>query len=185
MALAAACAIAMGGWFLFVFAQTTNVNSGGTVHVCRYALWLLPLALPALAAATRALDERAAGAMLIAVVALFAVYLGYFRPDQPERYVEHSPQATALMTHLPALYWPLPEVFVERTLHIDGGARASAASPGCRLMLIVATQESPPCGLAPHDQKRVEERFAAGDKAVWMRGDGIGPPAITTAIPGP
>ncbi len=37
LALTALCALGMGAWFLFLFAQTTNVNSGGTVHVSRYA----------------------------------------------------------------------------------------------------------------------------------------------------
>ena len=129
LALTVLCAAAMCVWFLFVFSQTTNVNSGGTLYVSRYALWLIPLALPAIAVSSRYLDARVPGMMLVGGIALFAAYLSYFHPDQGERYVEHSPQAAWLMTHVSAAYRPIPEIFVERTLHIDGGARASAADP--------------------------------------------------------
>jgi hypothetical protein len=165
----ALCACGTGTWFLFVFSQTTNVNSGGTVHVSRYALWLIPLTLPAIATASRFIEERLPGVPLFGAIALFAAYLGYFQPAQPERYVEHSPQAVWFTTHLPDAYRPVPEVFVERTLHVDGGSRVSAADPSCRLMLVVATQPEQPCALTPFEQANLEARVARGDAAVWVR----------------
>jgi hypothetical protein len=182
LALSAICALVMGMWFLFVFAQTTNVNSGGTVHVSRYALWLIPLTLPTVAAATRYLDQRWPSVPLVGALALFAVYLSYFHPAQPERYVEHSPQAAWLMTHLPDAYRPIPEVYVERTLHIDGGPNFSAADSSCRFVLIVAAQPEQPCALTPVEQETRDARFAAGDVAVWVRRGVDGQGSVTTAL---
>ena len=161
---------AMCVWFLFVFSQTTNVNSGGTLHVSRYALWLIPLTLPAIAVSTSVSGcARTGHDASSAVFALFAAYLSYFHPDQGERYVEHSPQAAWLMTHVPAAYRPIPEIFVERTLHIDGGARASAADPACRLVLVVAAQPDQPCALTALEQVSLQEKLPDGDAAVWIR----------------
>jgi hypothetical protein len=178
------CAGVMGIWFLFVFSQTTNVNSGGTIFLSRYALWLIPLTLPAIAVSSRYFQARVPGMMLVAGLALFAVYLGYFHPDQGERYVEHSPQAAWLMTHLPASYRPLPEVFVERELHIDGGPHVSAAGSACRIVFIVAARPEQPCPLTALERANLQEQFAAGDVAVWVRRDAPNSTNLTTAIAG-
>ena len=184
LALTLLCSAVMCVWFLFVFSQTTNVNSGGTLHVSRYALWLIPLTLPAIAVSSRYLDARVPGMLLVGGFALFAAYLTYFNPDQGERYVEHSPQATWLMTHVPAAYRPIPEIFVERTLHIDGGARASAADPACRIVLVVSAQPDQPCALTAFEQFSLREKFAEGDAAVWIRRGTQGAGGVTTAISG-
>jgi hypothetical protein len=183
LGLAAACGIGMAIWFLFVFAQTTNVNNGGTVHITRYALWLLPLTLPCIAAAINALDTRFSSVVLAASLALFAVYAVIFHPDQPERYVEHSPQSIWLIDHAPGLYRPLPEVFVERTLHIDGGPRLSAADPACRMVFVLATQRAQPCPLTTNEQAAVTAQFSTGDEAVWVRRAKDGTSDVTTALP--
>jgi hypothetical protein len=184
LALTVLCAAAMCVWFLFVFSQTTNVNSGGTIHVSRYALWLIPLSLPAIAVSSRYLEPRVPGRMLVGGVALFAAYLSYFHPDHGERYVEHSPQAAWLMTHVPAAYRPIPELFVERALHIDGGPRASATDPNCRLMLVVAAQPDQPCVLTTSERASLQQKFADGDAAVWVRRSAQGAGGVTTAIAG-
>jgi hypothetical protein len=183
--LLAVSATAMALWFLFVFAQTTNVNSGGTVHVSRYALWLLPLALPTVAVATHVIDDRAPGVTLVAGMMLFGAYLGYFWPDQPERYVEHSPQSAWVLSNVTDIYRPLPEVFVERTLGIDGGIHASAADSGCRLILLVAASPDVSCRLPNPQLRAAQDRFAAGDTAVWIRRDAVGAGTVTTALTGP
>jgi hypothetical protein len=183
--LAAACLVAlvMAAWFLFVFSQTTNVNSGGTVFMSRYGLWLLPLSLPAVASGTRRLDGRMPGLATVGALALLSVYLFLFRPDQPERYVDHSSQAASLMTHLPALYHPLPEIFVERTLHIDGGPRLSAADPACRLIFLLATAPDQPCPLMTPELTAAQAQFGRGVTAVWIRRAAAGPGGVTAALP--
>lgn len=177
-----ALGLAIGIWFLFVFAQTTNVNSGGTVHVSRYVLWLIPLLLPALDAATRPLLTWVPAPALLTACCALALYLVVFWPDQPERYVEHSPQATWLMTHALDFYRPLPEVFVERTLHVDGGPGASAADPGCRLVLVVAAAPEQPCALTKEEQFTAGEQFTRKATAVWIRRGENGTSAVQTAI---
>jgi len=178
------CAAVTGVWFLFVFSQTTNVNSGGTLHVSRYALWLIPLTLPAISVSSHYLDTRLPGMLLVGGLALFAAYLSYFHPDQGERYVEHSPQAAWLMTYVPAAYRPLPELFVERTLHVDGGPRMSAADPDCHVVLVVAASPGQTCALTALERANIQEKFAAGDAAVWVRRDSQGSGSVTTAIVG-
>jgi hypothetical protein len=122
--------------------------------------------------------------MLIGALALFATYLSYFHPNQGERYVEHSPQAAWLMTHAPAAYRPLPEVFVERELHIDGGPRVSAADPVCQLMFILAAHSEQPCALTLSERVSLQQKFAGGDAAVWVRRSAQGAGSVTTATLG-
>jgi hypothetical protein len=179
------CGLVIACWFLFVFAQTTNVNSGGTVHVSRYVLWLIPLALPAIDITTRPLLSYAPGLSLFAAMFVFAVYLGYFQPDQPERYVEHSPQATWLLTRFPTLYHPLPEVFVERTLHIDGGPNVSAADPACRLILLVKARPEQPCALTDEEKNLTAALLAEDATAAWIRRGHDGASSVLPAIQQP
>ncbi|MCC7022174.1 MAG: hypothetical protein IT338_05070 [Thermomicrobiales bacterium] len=184
LAAAALVAVPIALWFLAVFAQTTNVNSGGTVHISRYALWLLPLTLPALSIAMCRLAPRALPAALLVVAALCVAYLVTFRPDQPERYVTHSPQAAWLIAHTSDLYHPLPEIFVERTLHIDGGPRASAADANCRIILLVAPLDRP-CPLTDSERASAGEIFDNGAAAVWVRRTGDGASSVSTAAVSP
>jgi hypothetical protein len=183
LALITIGSLVIATWFLFVFAQTTNVNSGGTIHISRYVLWLLPLTLPFVAVTTQFVELRAPHFMLVAGLALFALYLGYFRPDQPERYVAHSPQATWLLANAPEYYQPLPEVFVERTLHIDGGPRLSAADAGCAVVFLLVAHPEQPCSLSDAERESTEVRFAAGDEAVWIRRDAQDRSVVVTALP--
>jgi hypothetical protein len=88
------------------------------------------------------------------------------------------------MTYLPAAYRPLPEVFVERELHIDGGPRVSAADPACRIVLIVAARPEQPCPLTALERANLQKQLAAGDVAVWVRRDAPGSSNVTTAIAG-
>lgn len=179
--LLALCTTVCGAWFLLVFAQTTNVNSGGAVHMSRYVLWLLPLMLPAISVATNHLQRLRPNATIAAVSALALVYVGYFHPDQPERYVEHSPQASWVIDNAPALYRPIPEIFVERALHIDGGARASATVESCRVIFLLKSSPSQPCPLRESERATVEATFAAGASGLWVRRGADGSSSVSVA----
>jgi hypothetical protein len=104
---------------LAVFAQTPNVNSGGTPGPARYGLWLIPLAIPILAAAERA--DRATWRRGIAAVAVascaWAVVV--YHPRRPEVYLEPTMLAAYVWERHPALDRPLPEVFAERVTGYD------------------------------------------------------------------
>ena len=118
---AALAATILGGWFLLTFAETTNVNSGGTMSMSRYAMWLLPLAVPFLAAAAEA-GFAANLAMLGAGIVAFPLAAVVFDPALPERYVSPTPQAAWLNDWLPGDTCKPPKSST------SGSARPTAAS---------------------------------------------------------
>ena len=77
-----------------------------------------------------------------------------------------------------------PEVFVERELHIDGGPRVSAADPVCQLMFILAAHSEQPCALTLSERVSLQQKFAGGDAAVWVRRSAQGAGSVTTATLG-
>lgn len=175
-----------GGWFLLAFAQTTNVNSGGTVHLSRYALWLLPLLIPFLAAV--AVRPRANAAMLALGAVALPVYAILFDPAQPERYVVPSPQSAWLNDALPGVYRPVPEVFYERRRAVDGGVRGSVATPSCRVILVAAVSREQPCPLTAAEVAAVDRLLASGWGAVWVTRPGawgLGRAGVSGALPPP
>jgi hypothetical protein len=121
--------------FLFSFSRTTNVHHGGTPSLSRYALWLIPLAVPLLSvlrrnggrAWTRFLWSAAVISALISVVA--------FRPSVPQNSREPTWLATFLWTRFPAWNNPLPEVFIETELRVDE-PRVPVATGGCEKILV-------------------------------------------------
>jgi hypothetical protein len=120
-------------WLLFVFSQMINMNHGGTPGMSRYALWLIPLAIPFLD------RDGAPGARtwlrvtVAAAAAAWSVWL--FRPAAPEHYLEPSAAASYVWTHYPALDNPVPEIFVERLRHGEL-FRLTAATPDCSKVLL-------------------------------------------------
>lgn len=121
--------------FLFSFSRTTNIHHGGTPSLSRYAVWLIPLAIPLLSMleqGTRGLWARflwgsAIASALISVVA--------FHPSVPQNSREPTWLATFLWTRFPAWNNPLPEVFIETELHVDE-PRVPVATAGCEKILI-------------------------------------------------
>lgn len=177
--LTALCALVIGAGFLFAFAQTTNVNSGGTVHISRYALWLLPLGLPFLAATAGWLRPRLTALLPAAGALAVTAYAIAFQPAQPELYLNQSPQATFVTTWLPELYRPVPEIFAERQRHQDGRLRGSAATADCHVLLLLANPafRDIPCRLTPAEATAANRLFAAGWQAAWITRPG--PLALT------
>ena len=153
-------------WLLFVFAQTTNVNSGGTIWVSRYALWLLPLALPLLAAVAVSRVGRVALAAVAA--ASLPLCLVVFSPALPERYVTPSPQSAWLNDTLPGWFHQPAEVFYERAHATDGGVRGSAGSPGCQSVLVANVDRTQPCPLSAPELAAVDALLADGWDSAWV-----------------
>ncbi len=139
--------------FLFSFSRTTNVHHGGTPGLSRYALWLIPLALPLLVplhmnggAAWRRLLWSAAA--LSASISVFA-----FHPAVPQNSREPTWLATFLWSRFPSSNNPLPEVFIETLLHVDE-PRLPVATSGCEKILVAGSDLSgsgwpTPCYPAP------------------------------------
>lgn len=121
--------------FLLSFSRTTNVHHGGTPSISRYALWLIPLAVPLLAALHRSRGTAWVrflwcAALTSAVTSVFA-----FRPSVPQNSREPTWLASFLWTRHPGWNNPLPEVFVETQLHIDD-MRVPVATGGCEKILV-------------------------------------------------
>lgn len=165
---AGGCAALLGGWFLAACAQTSNVNSGGTVHVSRYALWLLPLAIPFLEAAARRLEGRSPWLLPAVGAVAFVGSAVVFRPGQPERYVVPSPQAELAGIWLGGLYRPVPEIFFERERGVDGGVTGSAANGTCTLLLLGEGAAEPACPPSEGERAEAVRLFGEGWQAVWV-----------------
>lgn len=105
--------------------STTNWNAGETI-IMRYAYWLSAPLLYSCAFLMEAMLGRIAfsvtsGALLASQSALLA-WLGVFGTTY--FYVSESPLATWVFDNHPSWYAPIPEIFVERGTHIDGGLRS-------------------------------------------------------------
>jgi hypothetical protein len=129
-----AAAIA-GVVFLVVVARNTNPHHGGTPSISRYALWLIPLAIPLLwrasasggASWSRGLWGLAFASALVSVFA--------FHPAVIQNAREPTWLATWLWTKHPSWYNPLPQVFIEP--HTRGeDPMVPIATPGCEKILL-------------------------------------------------
>jgi hypothetical protein len=128
----AAFAVAIGS-LLVLFTQPGNINHGGTRGMSRYAVWLAPLALPALGRLAAA--ARPGWMALLAGLSLVSAVPEYL-PERPERYLEPTPLAAWLWTRHPGLDTPLPEVFAERAWGYPPLGAVPASTPACEMALV-------------------------------------------------
>ena len=131
---------------LLIVTQPTNLNHGGTRSVSRYALWLVPLAIPLLAQFDRS-ARWARGALLALAAGSLLVALADYHPRMRQRYVTPTPIADWLWRHWPAATNPLPEVFAERTAHFEGAGVVPTATARCEKALLVG--DGSPVGAWP------------------------------------
>ena len=137
-------------------AQTSNVNHGGTFGISRYAIWLIPLAIPVFErwhAAGR--PWMPALAVVVAVSAVMSVAVAH------PRHADHhdggpSYAARFLWERFPALDNPLVEVFSERLGHFD---RVPLATGDCSKVLLVG-------GVSP-------DECPVPASPPWCRRDGV------------
>jgi hypothetical protein len=132
------------GVLLFSFAQTPNFNHGGTPGLSRYALWLIPLAIPIL---QRAADVASPlGRRMLALLAIASCLwcVVAFHPARPENYKSPTRAASIIWERWPWLDHPLPEIFSERLSGSEPGVLPVAA-PGCTKALLIGGQWPAPC----------------------------------------
>jgi hypothetical protein len=121
---------------LFAVTQPGNLNHGGTRSVSRYALLLVPLLVPLLVHFDK--SSRQARVILLALAAgSLGTALTEYRPRAPERYVYATALADWVWRRWPEATNPLPEVFAERTAHVEGPASIPTATVGCEKALLV------------------------------------------------
>lgn len=142
--------IAMGALFIVSIAQADNVNHGGTPGMSRYALWLIPLAIPLFTEA-----QEAFGAALRSWIIPFAcisclLCVIAFHPMKPLN-LNPTPVAAWLWENHPSLHNPLPEIFIERVLRSEVKI-LPIANESCSKVLLIAGRwpmECPPQGTVP------------------------------------
>jgi hypothetical protein len=139
---AAVVAVASGALFLYAAARTNNTHHGATPSLSRYALWLLPLAIPFFAAVRNqggALARTALGALAVVSTAtsVFA-----FHPAVTQNTREPTWLATWIWTHHPTRHNPLPEVFSATHLHVEGTTTPVATAKCEKILLAVPTGDA-------------------------------------------
>jgi len=120
---------------LWVVGQPVSQNHGGSPDLSRYALWLMPLALPLLQQAGTSSHRvmQRVGVLLAALSATWTLIA--FRPSRPEAHLQPTPFADWLWTHHPVWNDPRPEVFAERMSHREP-PEVPTATPLCQKVLL-------------------------------------------------
>lgn len=120
---------------LYVVSQPLDQNHGGSPDLSRYALWLMPLAVPLFAQAATSARRRTrlTGVLLVLLAAGWT--LAAFRPERPERFLEPTPLASWLWTRHPMWNNPRAESFAER-LSRQRPAVIPTATAGCEKVLL-------------------------------------------------
>jgi len=132
--------------FPVAFAQTVNVNHGGTPGISRYALWLIPLAVPLFAAARSAPASGRHRLVVHGLIVVSSVWcLVYFHPRRAESYKDPTWIASTVWAQAPRLSNPLPEIFAERVAHSDRGLLLPVSTPMCEKILLIEGRWPAPC----------------------------------------
>jgi hypothetical protein len=148
---------------LVAFSQPGNINHGGTRGMSRYALWLAPFAIPALARPWAAGDKARLALAALGALSLVSAFQDYL-PSRPERYLEPTPLARWLWTRHPRFDRPLPEVFAERAWGYPPLGSVPAGLPGCQMALVRG--DDSPLGRWPLP-------CAPAEKPAWCRQAGV------------
>lgn len=127
---------------LVAFTWPGNINHGGTRGMSRYALWLLPFAIPALAVLAAAGRAARLAVALLGAGSLLSAFPEYL-PSREERCFEPTPLARWVWTRHPGWDRPLPEVFAERAWGYPPLGTVPAGLPGCELALVAGGDGSP------------------------------------------
>lgn len=124
---------------LWAVGQPLSQNHGGSPDLSRYALWLMPLALPLLqqAGTSTSASMQRAGLVLAAMSAAWTLIA--FPPSRPEGHLQPTAFAEWLWSRHPMWNDPRPEVFGERVSHAEP-AMVPAATPDCQKVLLYEGQ---------------------------------------------
>jgi hypothetical protein len=131
-----AVALAAVPIFLYAFSQSPALAAGGTPSMTRYALWLMPLAIPLFARLreTGSVPERW---LLVAAAATVAWTAVTFLPSRSEQDIfQPTRLASWVWRHHPGAENPLAEVFYQKVGHTPGSPQP-AALPNCAKVLVV------------------------------------------------
>lgn len=127
--------------FLPAFAKAGNLHHGGTPSLSRYAIWLIPMAMPLLRRATasgRLAWQRGMWALAVAsaIGSAFA-----FHPEIIENGRSPTWAATWLWTKHPTWNNPMPEMFIEPLARIEH-FHVPVTTRGCEKILFAGRGET-------------------------------------------
>lgn len=148
--------------------STSNLNSGATPGLARYALWYMPLAFPLLLWIGEQCPWgtwRGYAAALITLGLLGQAVLRY-DPRTPEQYVTPSRLSYLIQSRLPTLYNPAPEIFMERfSGHGEERAYDLIVGPDCRKTLLINNVRTPGA-MAPNQCLFDNDKLSAYRRAI-------------------
>jgi len=160
-----------GAWLLFAFAKTTNVNHGATLSISRYAIWLIPILLPYfyIFFHNRSLKNY----WQIKIVnfsypIIFLIYLVTHYPSLPDYHTYQSSFSKAFYNLVPCAYQPVPEVFLERNLHVDGVPEQSVANSSCSLSFVKYGIFPNNCNYTKDEKAEIEKNVKSGITSSWI-----------------
>lgn len=102
--------------------KTMNFNHGGTIKVSRYALWYIPFLFPLLMQFSwnyRLVAPWQRVAVLLFLIAAVYVNSAKYNPSRAESYLFPTSFARQVYKQWPDLYDPIPEIFMERSIHSE------------------------------------------------------------------
>ncbi|WP_079434145.1 hypothetical protein [Zoogloea sp. LCSB751] len=134
--------------------STTNWNHGQAAFG-RYAYWLavpIVLGVVVLAGSLPGLLQRWMASFLLLVQLACVGYYGFWGDNWRSSYLAFKPFVTRVLSHYPALYNPLPEIFAERLLQHENalpqipGGRFAYPDEKQPTKLLVSVQEAEALG---------------------------------------
>lgn len=151
--------------------STSNLNSGATPGLARYALWYLPLVFTLLLWISEQCpwgSKRGYAAVLVAVL-LTGASIRRYDPRTPEQYVTPSSLSYALQSRLPTWYDPPPEIFMERfSGHGEERAYDLIVGPDCRKTLLIGHVNTPGA-MSPNQCLFDNDKLSAYRRAIAAR----------------
>jgi hypothetical protein len=179
----------------FLVSLHPNWNSGGTMHISRYAVLLIPVLavagiLTAVELVGRIPSSRARRAIAVLLTGALVVYvagwnLTAYSPTHGEVYLARTRYASWLYEYHPSWYDPVPEVYAERAALVANvntlltpQTWAIGNFPCTKLLLVRPVEElsaikepGNPIGcLTPNDSRMVFEELASGRRYPTRRG---------------
>ncbi|OVZ83532.1 hypothetical protein CBW54_16000 [Yersinia kristensenii] len=129
----------------YAHSSTTNINSGATPGLARYALWYLPLAFPILLFISNNINLHKKSLFIITSIVIITFVFTFKKndPRKGEDYSTPSKISFLIQKKLPWLYNPPIEVFQERysgySEYIHGKSYLGIIGPDCRKLLVSPT----------------------------------------------
>jgi hypothetical protein len=144
-----AVAVAAVPIFLYAFSQSPQLAAGGTPSMTRYALWLMPLAIPLLARLreTGTVRERY---LVVAAAATVVWTVASFLPSRSDQDIfQPTRLASWVWRHHPGADNPLAEVFYLKVARAYGSPQPAAVANCAKVLVVYGEWARCPVGHLP------------------------------------